>query len=179
MVDSLLRKENIVLRAPEPEDVDFLFGIENDTSLWHLSHTLTPFSRFDLEQFIMSSDKDIYTTKQARFIIQINETNRHAPAGAIDLFDFDPKNQRAGVGIVVLEKFRNRGIASLALDILINYSFDHLNLHQLYCNIEVKNSVSLELFRKKGFKDCGLKYDWIHSGDRWENEIMLQLINQQ
>jgi diamine N-acetyltransferase len=174
----LLARENINLRAPEPEDIDLIFGIENDTSLWHLSNTITPFSRFDLEQFIVLADKDIFTTKQARFIIQNNDGINAFPVGAVDLFDFDPMNHRAGVGIVILEKYRKLGFAATALDILIEYSFDHLNLHQLYCNIEEKNTISLNLFRKKGFKDCGIKRDWNRSGNIWLNEIMLQLINE-
>lgn len=174
---NLLGKENISLRAPEPQDIDFLFGLENDTSLWQLSNTFTPFSRFDIEQFIMSSDRDIFTAKQARFIIQLSDNNGNIPVGAIDLFDFDPVNQRAGVGIVVLEKYRNNKVANLALEILIEYAFNHLALHQLYCNIEENNSISLNLFRKKGFKDCGIKLDWNRSGNNWRNEIMLQLID--
>jgi len=151
--------------------------MENDTSLWQLSNTLTPFSRFDIEQFIMSSEKDIFTIKQARFIIQKLDEGRLIPVGAIDLFDFDPVNRRAGVGIVVLEEHRHKGIAGTALDILVEYAFNHLNLHQLYCNIEEKNAISLNLFRKKGFKDCGFKQEWNQSGKDWANEIMLQLIN--
>jgi diamine N-acetyltransferase len=101
----------------------------------------------------------------------------NVPVGAIDLFDFDPVNQRAGVGIVVLEKYRNNGVANFALDILIEYAFNHLTLHQLYCNIEENNSISLNLFRKKGFEDCGIKLEWNRTGNEWKNEIMLQLIN--
>jgi len=37
--------------------------------------------------------------------------------------------------------------------------------------------ISLNLFRKKGFKDCGFKIDWNQTGKDWTNEIMLQLIN--
>lgn len=171
----MLHKGNITLRAPEPGDLDALFNIENDTSMWHLSNTLTPFSRFDLEQFIMSAEKDIYIIKQTRFIIDHLNNIRNTVAGAIDLFDFDPHNLRAGVGVVVLDKYRQQGIAGLALDLLIQYSFNHLGLHQLYCNIEETNEVSLKLFRDKGFRDCGKKLEWNKSGHSWKNEYMLQL----
>lgn len=173
----MLSYRNISLRAPEPEDLDMLFNMENDTSLWYLSNTLTPFSRFDLEQFIMLSDKDIFVTKQARFIIQKTEEKDVFIVGAVDLFDFDPLNSRAGIGITVFEEYRSKGLAGLALDILITYGFNYLGLHQLYCNIEEDNEISLKLFRNKGFTDCGKKLEWNKSGNRWVNEIMLQLIN--
>jgi diamine N-acetyltransferase len=56
--------------------------------------------------------------------------------GLIDLFDFDPKNNRAGVGIVIQNKDnRSQNIGSEALQLLIEYAFYNLNLHQLYANI--------------------------------------------
>ena len=174
----MLKQENIALRAPEPEDIDVLFKMENDTALWHLSNTLTPFSRFELEQFILLADKDIYAIKQTRFMIEKTEENQALPVGAIDLFDFDPGNSRAGVGITILEEYRSQGIAGTALNILIDYAFNHLGLHQLYCNIEEKNTASLNLFRNKGFVECAKKLEWNKKGNKWINELMLQLINQ-
>jgi diamine N-acetyltransferase len=173
----MLKKENIVLRSPEPADVDFIFKVENDQSLWHLSNTLTPFSRFDLEQYVMLSDKDIYVTKQARFIIWKEDAETKIPIGTIDLFDFEPQHKRAGIGIMILESMRSNGYAGLALDILIEYSFSIIGLHQLYCNIEDDNDKSLQLFLKKGFKITGKKEDWNLRNKNWKTENFLQLIN--
>jgi len=173
----MLKNENIVLRSPEPADIDFIFKIENDSSLWHLSNTLTPFSRFDIEQFVMLSDKDIYVTKQARFIIEKKDEFSVEIIGAIDLFDFEPQHKRAGVGIMLLENERGHGYAGLALDILIEYSFSILGLHQLFCNIEEDNKNSLNLFINKGFRLIGKKEDWNLRNNKWKTEILLQLIN--
>ncbi len=172
----MLEKGDILLRAPEPEDVNFLYEMENDHRLWHLGNTLTPFSRFDLEQYILLQDKDIFTVKQARFIIAL-KSEGHQPAGTVDLFDFEPQHQRAGVGIMVMEEYRNKEVASTAIDILTGYAFGYLGLHQLYCNIEEDNILSLKLFQKKGFKICGKKLEWNRRGDQWINEYLLQLIN--
>ena len=173
----MLKKDNIILRSPEPADVDIIFNIENDQSLWHLSNTLTPFSRFDLEQFVMLSDKDIYVTKQARFIIDKEEESSLQTIGAIDIFDFVPQHKRAGIGIMLLENARGYGYAGIALDILIDYSFSILGLHQLFCNIEEDNEKSLKLFQNKGFKVVGQKVDWNLRNNIWKTEILLQLIN--
>ena len=175
----MLKKNNISLRAPEPEDVEFLFRTENDHTLWHLSNTLTPFSRFDLEQFIMLSDKDIYATKQARFIIEKTSGDSSVTVGTVDIFDFEPQHKRAGVGIMVIEGERMKGVASAALDIIIDYAFGHLGLHQLYCNIEEDNEASLKLFKNKGFEIAGVKKDWNLRNNKWEAEYVLQLINPQ
>ena len=173
----MLQKNNISLRAPEPQDLDFLFQMENDQKMWHLSNMLTPFSRFDLEQFIMLSDKDIFATKQARFIIEKMEENVNVQVGAVDLFDFEPQHKRAGVGIMVIEAERKQGIASKAIDLLVDYSFNILGLHQLFCNIEKTNPESIDLFKKKGFEIVGVKKDWNFRNNEWIDEYLLQLIN--
>jgi diamine N-acetyltransferase len=173
-----MKLSNISLRAPEPADVDLLYKWENDMSLWCLSNTVTPYSRFVLEQYILSSHQDIYTNKQLRLMIDLDINDQRITIGSIDLFDFDPVNKRAGVGILLDKNYRNKGYAYEALLHLIDYCFSVLQLHQLFCNITIDNEVSLKLFKKHKFKIIGLKKEWIYSNNKWLDEYMLQLINQ-
>jgi diamine N-acetyltransferase len=173
----MLKTEKIHLRAPELTDLEQIFLWENDQELWHLSNTLLPFSRFSIEQYILNEQEDIYSKKQARFIIAGENKMKDTLVGAIDLFDFDPKNQRAGIGILIDKKYRNKGFASQALALLIEYSFNLLNLRQLYCSILKQNEESLGLFQKHGFSIIGIKKDWIILNNEWQDEYLLQLIN--
>jgi len=175
----MLQKDNIVLRAPELSDIDFLYLLENDHRLWHLSNTLIPFSRFDLEQYILQSEKEIFAAGQARFMIDKMDGKKRKIVGSIDLFAVEAKHRRAGIGIIVVEDERGKGIASVALDILIDYAFSVLNLHQLYCNIEAGNEKSLQLFETKGFLRVGKKQDWNMRNGEWVDEFLLQLINRE
>ena len=102
----MLTGKNLTLRALEPSDVDFFYEWENNEKLWHLSNTITPFSRFTLEQYILNSHQDIYTTKQLRLVIDQNEPGQNDSIGSIDLFEFDPTNKRAGIGILITDKER-------------------------------------------------------------------------
>ncbi len=169
----LLENENIKLRAPELSDLDFLFDLENNTDYWHLSNTRLPYSRFDLEQYILMADKDIYKTGQLRLII---DDKKNTPVGIIDMFDFDPQNSRAGVGIIIVEQERKKGYSEQALNVLIEYSINILNLHQLFCNIESGNEASINLFEKTGFRRTGIKKEWNKSSDKWIDELFLQKI---
>jgi len=170
-----MKGNKLSFRAPEPKDIDLLYKWENDTSMWYLSNTVAPFSKHILEEYILSASEDIYTAKQLRLMIDITKTGE--TIGCIDLFDFDPVNMRAGIGILISEKFRNKGYASEALSMLVKYTFDTLHLHQLYCNITVDNEVSLTLFEKLNFRIIGLKKEWIRYKDKWIDEYLLQLIN--
>jgi len=170
-----LASETIYLRALEPEDLEFIYQIENDVSLWEVSNTQTPYSRFLIHQYLENAHQDIYEAKQLRLVICSKETNQ--TLGLIDLFDFDPKNGRAGVGIVIQNKEnRAQGIGSQALELVINYSREYLFLNQLYANIASDNQASIQLFAKFNFQEIGVKKAWTRVGQTYKDEIMYQLI---
>lgn len=170
-----LKGEHIYLRALEPEDLDFIYNIENDVSLWEISDTQTPYSRFLIRQYLENGQKDIYEVKQLRLVIC---TNDNETIGLIDIFDFDPKNKRAGIGILIKDELdRDKGYGKEALQLLIDYCFDVLLLRQVYANISEHNKPSLKLFEGNGFKKIGLKKDWMFNGKEFTNEYILQRIN--
>ena len=178
MSTNILTGKNIKLRALEPGDVDILYAWENDTSIWDVSNTIAPFSRFQLEEYVLNTQSDIFAAKQLRLMVDLLVPIAGENAvGTIDLFDFDPLHRRAGVGILIREPYRDKGHASEAMNLFIRYAFGTLHLHQLYCNISPDNVTSLNLFEKLGFVKCGVKKDWIHDGKGWQEEWMFQLIN--
>jgi diamine N-acetyltransferase len=169
----------VSLRALEPDDVEILYKWENNRSIWHLSNNITPLSRFTLEQYVMSAGQDIFSTRQVRMMIDlVNPENGIKTIGSIDLFEFEPAHQRAGVGILILEGFRGKGYASESLELLINYAFETLQLHQLFANISTDNHESIRLFESKGFRLIGVKKEWNRIRNNWQDESMFQLIHQ-
>ncbi len=172
----LLQGELIKLRAMEPEDIEILYRWENDTDVWKVSNTIAPFSKYVLRQFIENQSRDLYETRQLRLIVE--SCNSGAPVGAIDLFDIDPYNLRAGVGILIYNEHDQKcGFASEALSLLIRYCFQVLSLNQLYCNIPALNTASQALFKSKGFRIIGLKREWVKTTSDWQDEYMLQLLD--
>jgi diamine N-acetyltransferase len=166
----------IYLRALEPSDLDFLYRVENDESIWSLSSNQAPYSRYVLEQYLENALADIYETKQVRFAVCLS--NNHECIGLIDLFDFDPKNKRAGIGILIYDEiYRNEGYGKEALLLIIQYSFVHLDLHQLYANISTTNLASIKLFENVGFLSVGVKSAWNFSSSGYTDESLYQLIN--
>ncbi|MFV8370351.1 GNAT family N-acetyltransferase [Flavobacterium sp. LB2R40] len=171
-----LKGDSIYIRALEPNDLEFVYGIENDQSIWEVSNTHTPYSRFLVKQYLENAHQDIYEAKQLR--LAICQDQDFPALGLIDLFDFDPKNNRAGVGIVIQAKEnRKQNIGSEALELLIQYAFYNLNLHQLYANIGAENEASKALFTKFGFELIGVKKEWTFVNGKYKDEAIFQLIN--
>ncbi len=170
-----LEGKHIYLRALEPEDLEFLYQLENDSAIWEISGTVTPYSKHVLRQYLENAHRDIYEVKQLRLAICLNNDR---VVGLIDLFDFDPKNRRAGLGIVVLEAAqRNKGIGAESIGLLADYAFSTLDLRQLFANVGSDNKTSIHLFKKMGFDEVGVKKDWIFSKGKFKNEILFQKIH--
>ena len=166
-----LSSENIYLRALEPADLNFLYSLENDTSVWHFGNSLTPYSRHVLEAYLENANLDIYTVKQLRLIIC---TKHHQAIGTIDLYDFDPLHRRAAIGIMLEAASRGKGYAAEALELLQEYCQQILHLHQVYCSVSVDNSQSIKLFSKAGFEEVGVRKQWLLAADGWTDVIEFQ-----
>ena len=164
----------IYLRALEPKDIDFLYKLENDPDIWEISGTVTPYSKHLLRLYLKDAHRDIYDTKQLRLCIC---ENKGGVIGLIELFNFDPVNHRAGIGVVIIEENRNKGIGAEALSLMMAYGFNKLNLRQLYANVLEDNKPSIYLFKKLGFKEVGVKLDWNYCNGFYKNEILFQKIN--
>ena len=173
-----MKYKNIILRALEPEDLELLYKWENDDNYWLISNTSSPFSKYTLKRYIENSHKSIYETGQLRFMIELIEDK--IAIGTIDIFEFDSFHKRAGIGILIAnEAYRRKGYGFMSLTCLIKYCFETLQLHQLYCNILATNKESLELFKKMGFTESGIKKDWVLTSSGYIDELMLQLISEE
>lgn len=163
----------VKLRALEPEDLDFLYSLENDPEYWDVGNNNVPYSHFSLSSYIMGSTSDIYGDKQMRLVIE-NE-NREA-VGLLDLFNFDPKHRRAEVGIAVVRKARGMGLGHAALLKIIIYARIVLHLRQLYAFANADNTRSVQLFCGAGFHQEALLEQWFYDGKDYHDAVIMQLL---
>ncbi len=170
-----LKGNKIYLRALEPEDLDFVVEVENTEEFWEISATRVPYSRYLIKKYIQNSHRDIYDVKQLRLMICSNDHNR---LGMIDIFDLEPRDRRAAIGILIVNtEDREKGYGTEVLSLISQYCFDHLGLHQVYANVTEDNLASIKLFEKNGFEKVGIKKDWVLVKGKYKNEILYQLIN--
>ena len=164
----------VSLRIAEPEDAPLIYAWENDRKVWRVSETLSPVSHFQIEQFLLSNG-DLITNRQLR--IMIHHVGEEGPIGCVDLFDYDPVNQRIGIGILIGEVHRRQGFASHALTLTLDYLFNQVMVHQIYCLIDVTNTESQQLFSQLGFKQQGRRKDWIKTPEGYIDTLFYQIIN--
>ena len=158
MKQSYLINDRIYLRAVEPEDIDVMYEMENDPSMWDISSFTVPYSRYVLRQYIEGSQSDMFADKQLRLMIIRREDNR--TIGTIDITDFVPLHSRGAVGIALHA----------------DYAFDFLQIHQLYAHVATENEASMKLFASCGFAQCGLLKDWLSTSEGYKDAALMQRI---
>lgn len=158
------------LRPLEPEDLELLYTIENDPSLWETSNTDAPYSRFALKNYIASS-ASIHECGQLRQIIDLSNSSNEPsqPVGMIDLTNYSALNARAEVGITLLKAHRGKGLGSQALQLLEMFAVQRLRIHTLYASISPNNKASLNLFIGNGYKQVATLPEWQYSQGKYHD----------
>jgi diamine N-acetyltransferase len=166
-----MKQTNVTLRAMEPEDLELLYRIENDTTLWNVGATNVPYSRYALHDFIANSSSDIYRDRQVRLMI---ENAEHETIGIVDVVNFDPQHIRAEIGIVILGAYRNKGYGIRTLSQIEDYARNVLHLHQIYAIIGASNAVSIRLFNSLHYEQSARLRDWLFDGKTFHDALLVQ-----
>jgi len=171
---AFLKNDNIILRALEPEDLDILYEWENNAELWKYGSTLTPYSKFALRDYLTNSLQGIIHTRQLR--LMAIDINTNLAVGTIDLFDYDPLDQKACIGILVDAKYRSKGFGEDMMNMMAEYAFSVLHLNQIYAYIPISNTGSYNLLCKCGYIQTGLLKSWNKTSEGFEDVWFMQLL---
>ena len=168
----------IALRKIEPTDLPFLYQWENDASAWADGANHNPLSQQDLRDYISSTTGDIYKDGQLRLVIQsvseavctLSAQRSVSPQdgltiGCVDLFDFDPRNRRAALGMYIAPEHRGKGVGREALAQIEAYAFDFLHLRCLYAVIAQNNAACSAIFEQAGYIPSSPLKNWTLESD--------------
>lgn len=168
------KNDMVILRMAEPNDADLIYRWENDMNVWRDSETRVPFSKHQIEQFLLSNN-DLMSERQLR--LMIDDAKNGTPVGCIDIYDYDEFNSRAGIGILIDEKYRGMGYAKNATNLLLDYCFNTLLLNQIYVLVLATNIESCLLFESLGFERCGVRKQWCKTADGFIDQIEYQYLS--
>lgn len=171
----LLCNDILRLRAPEPYDREYFARWENDTSLWDTGSTSAPYSLNRIDEYIATYNPDIFATRQLRLMVELTATGE--VIGAVDIYDFDPVNRRAGVGFIIDSAHRGKGYGAEALALVNQYCRQRLCVKQLYAIVGTENHSSRRTLENALYKRCGKLRRWICTGaDRYSDAFIYQIV---
>jgi len=82
----------------------------------------------------------------------------------------------AAIGYWVAPQHRQQGIATAAIEMLIEHAVTELGLHSLTATIDVDNAASRRAVEKNGFTPVGLLRDFMQVNGVWRDHTLYQRI---
>jgi ribosomal-protein-alanine N-acetyltransferase len=77
----------------------------------------------------------------------------------------------AHIGYWVDERVAGRGIIPGALALSVDYCFQRLGLHRIEVNVRPENGPSRRVAEKLGFRDEGVRKDFLHIDGAWRDHV--------
>lgn len=163
----------ISLRAPEPEDLELFYTIENDRALWVCSSPRTHVSRYAIKRYIAEASHDIFQTGELRLVVVECESGQ--AIGMVDFTSHSAMDGRAEVSVVLLASRRGKGLGRQALQQAMDYARSYLRIRMLYALVsETRNAASRQLFEQAGFAAVAVLPAWHNTGDSYDNIVVYQ-----
>lgn len=167
-----MNTHRVKLRALELEDVEKVFAWENDQEQWNVGVNNHYYSRYAIENYVLSSqNEDVFSSCQVRNII---ESEDGQSVGCVDLYEIDARHSKAGIGIYIDKDFRQQGYAKQSLYLLEDYVLNILCLHQLYAVVGEDNTASIKLFKECNYTHTATLQDWLRKGKEFKNVLVFQ-----
>jgi diamine N-acetyltransferase len=153
-----IKSKDLILRTILPEDLDFLYQVENDSNYFHLSDSYGPYTIAELKAYIVQAKTPLPKAKQYRFVICLLDDTA---IGFVDLFHYNKEKQDLSLGIIIYEKqYRNKGFAKKTIQLLQVYCFERLAINAIKASVLDDNKNSLLLFTQLGFKKVQTSIKW-------------------
>ncbi len=157
---------NISLVAPSVQYMNEFIKQANASQKLHANWTQPPLNKEDFLSYLDRINKD----NQCGVFIKSRKTNELI--GVINLNEIvRGAFESAYLGYYIFSEFEKQGFMSEALNLLIDYAFDCLQLHRLEANIQPNNINSLRLVEQCGFVREGYSKKYLRIEGQWQDHV--------
>ncbi len=99
--------------------------------------------------------------------------------GNCGFIERSPIDRTGTLGIFIgEEKYRGMGYGSEALELLIKYGFDILNLHHIDLGVFSFNERAIKCYKRLGFQECGRRHKCYFLNGQYHDEILMEMLEE-
>ena len=168
----MLSDDLIYLRKLEESDLDRTWEWINDPDIFNAIGVHVPVSKAAQKRWFAELDA---SSLKIVFAICLKEQDKHIGNVSLDLIDYRHRNARLSI-FVADPELRGGNVGTRAIRLLIEYAFDFLNLHRLYCKTTAGNEKILNFYKKLGFKIEGQLREHEYIKGQYVDKVMLGLL---
>lgn len=165
---------NIYLRDLRMKDVSGPYSWWlNDSDVCRFNqHARFPISKKELKDYVRSSKHE-----SSRIVFAIDERKTHQHIGNVSLQNMNFIERSAELAIIIGEKdFWGKGIGFEAWTLAMQYGFEVLNLHRIYCGIVDQNTGMVKIAKKSGMKQEGLQREAFYKHGQYYNVVTFGIL---
>ncbi|HMO14983.1 MAG TPA: GNAT family N-acetyltransferase [Pirellulaceae bacterium] len=189
-VQPSLHSEKILLRPFRAADARPLFELINDRQIAEFTRTIPyPYPEPLALEWIGKHDELWTKGKSAIFAIcdlcadhepKQRDTGATSPnegplVGAVGL-EIDVENENAELGYWIGRPYWNRGLCTLAAELIVDFGFQTLGLHKIYAHHVLRNPASGRVLQKLGMHQEGILREHVKKWGRFEDIVVYGLV---
>ncbi|MES2591469.1 MAG: GNAT family N-acetyltransferase [Bacteroidota bacterium] len=166
----VLETERLILRNLRMDDKQEVFQIRSNPAT--MQYIPRPLAKTVDDVVSVIEMITGFTARNERINWAVTEKGVDKLIGIIGYVNIKPESLRAEVGYVLHEDNTQKGIAYEALQEVLHYGFDSMDLHSVEAIIRPENTGSIKLIEKAGFVREGYFKDYIfHNGKFWDETV--------
>ncbi len=167
---------DLLLRRPEPSDLDALYQYKNDPEIAsQLGGFTTGYAMQDLRDWL-----EVHRKKgdEVLFAIALAADNRCI--GHAGLYNIDARVRMAEFALLIGDRsLWNRGFGRICTQFCLDYGFYQLNLNRIYLSVLAHNARAIHLYRSLGFQDEGRLRQAQYKDGRYLDLLLMAVLREQ
>lgn len=171
----VLETNRLLLRNLVHDDVNDVFAIRGNAAT--MQYIPRPIARTKGDALAVIDMITGFTARNEKLNWAVTEKGVDKLVGIIGYPNFKPESHRAEVGYVLNHEYLRRGIMYEALQAVLDYGFNVLQLHSIEAIIRTDNIASIQLVEKMGFVREALFRDYVYHNGRYWDEYVYSLIS--
>lgn len=165
-----LEKDGVKLRPVEKADAEFLRDmIQHPEVRGNLGRVPEPMNLEQEEEYIES-----VTENDDRIVFVIEKDGE--PVGDIALMNINRTYRRCEFGFAIHPERHGEGIGTTALELVLEYAFNELNMHRIMGGYVEGNEASRRVQEKHGFQEEGRHRDYKFVDGEYRDVIRMSLL---
>jgi RimJ/RimL family protein N-acetyltransferase len=171
MKDNILKTKRLTLRLIKQSDIEDIHNLHSIPEVDKFNTLGIPKDLSETKSIMASSFEDLKqdAIKRYTFAIELNKSQEFI--GLVDLNLGNPKYKSAEVWYKLLPKQWRKGYATEALNCLLEFGFNTLNLHRIEAGCAVNNLGSIKVLEKVGMSYEGRKRKTLPLKSGWSDNF--------
>jgi len=166
-----LKGKHVSLRPIEKEHIKYFLRWFNDQEVAHYITVFLPMTKGEEEKWV-----EELTNKKHTDITLLIVAENNTPIGNLGLHRIDARNRTATLGITIGDKnYWGRGYGSEAIELLLSYAFNTLNLRKVCLSVIDFNERAIRCYEKCGFRVEGRLREQLFRNGEYRDEVMMAI----